>query len=614
MNVQYKSHMPLEQWANERGHNWLIHQALKWLRQYASDFLPETLDETLIQFGVAFADSPWFGQPESFDSRHLQGRSVISIREDLAGVKASEDCTGWGNESCVLARYVSNPNLYLSLRWMLHSPVYEDVEMVFAADNLAHYPHNGPVRLDGTSGRTDVVASGSNHRWGVNAMYYGATLYELARSFWDGLDPEPDLYKLRSLSTGTIQIPLWTTTSHARTKVPSTHLGGNPFIRTQEGWATWPIWVLSPDNYSPEKLKNQHPGRSARAAAIYLGWSLHMMHDLAVPFHAMNQAGKIHAQTENELDVWIKEGKFDHLPVVKTSSPGGKIAYKWIDEAPFWPNFSEEFKRQDFCRSYSSTPAYGSQYQIEEGQLLKRFEDMVSKSRSFFKATHPSKRSREEESIGAWEYLLDCALKHTIMMIACLKRQTGFVGTVKDKSGKRLNHTELIFRSKDRAVEKKVYTDSNGEFAIALPTLTDYEIHVNAQGMPHQENKWYRLTRGGFTEVNIILGGSTIPNSIEGIVYLYVGTTSRRPLKNVQILVLDSQGVLVQTTTTGNNGRYNLQVEKPGSHTVKAKYSRMIKECQINVIGKMKMDWGFSIEHPIEFEDPNHDTGRAIPK
>lgn len=34
----------------------------------------------------------------------------------------------------------------------------------------------------------DVVASGSNHRWGVNAMYYGATLYELARSFWDGLE------------------------------------------------------------------------------------------------------------------------------------------------------------------------------------------------------------------------------------------------------------------------------------------------------------------------------------------------------------------------------------------------------------------------------------------
>lgn len=190
---------------------------------------------------------------------------------------------------------------------------------------------------------------------------------------------------------------MWTTTSHAKTKVPSTNLGGNPFIRTEEGWATWPIWVLSPDNYSPEKLKNQHPGRSARAAAICL--RLVFAHDA----RSCRTVSRYESGWENprpngiELDVWIDEEKFDHLPVVTGSSSGGKIPYKWIDETPFSPNFSEEFKRQDFCRYYSSTPAYRITIPIEEGQLLKKFEDMVSKSRSFFKATHPSKRSHVED-------------------------------------------------------------------------------------------------------------------------------------------------------------------------------------------------------------------------
>lgn len=597
MNVQYKGHLPLSQWAKKNGHNWLIQKALDWLRKYAPEFIPPNLDERLIHYGVAFADSPWFGQPESFDSNSPRGKPLPSIRDDLENVNASRKCIGLIGRSCVTVRYVKNPNLYLALRWSANHPFGSIVNENFAADNLAHYAHREPLRLDGTEGRTDVLASGEKGRWGVNAMHYGATLYELARRFSIGLDPAPDLRQLKNMKTGTIQVIHYTTTSHAKTGVPDTNLGSNPFIRTKDGVATWPIWVLEPGDYSPEKLAKQKPGRSVRAATIYLGWALHMMHDLAVPFHARDQAGKIHQKVEGELDTWIGEGKFDHLPVVKDTQFGERTSYRWVDESPFRSNFYEEFRRQDFCRKYSSTPIYGGEYLVEQGELIKRFKKMAEVSYDFYDAVHPSKRSSKEASIAAWEYLLDCALKHTIMMIACLNRKAGFVGSIKGKDGKGIKKAEVCVRSKDGTVDKKVSTDDNGNFAIALPKLVDYEITVNSPGLPSQTNRWYKLERGGFEKVDIVIGGSTAANSISGTVHRYIGTSSRSPLENVKIEVFDSGGKLTKSANTNNSGRYKIELEATGLYTVKATWMST-QQTRVNVRGSRTLDWGFNVPDP----------------
>lgn len=610
MNVQYKGHLPLSQWAKKNGHNWLVQKALEWLRKYAPEFIPPNLDERLIHYGVAFADSPWFGQPESFDADNPLGKQLASIRDDLKNVNASRKCTSFNildptsavAKSCVTARYVKKPNLYLRVHWSVNSPIGSIFTDGYAADNLAHYSHKGPLRLDGgKADRTDVVAFGENGRWGVNAMHYGATLYELARRFSTGLDPAPDLRQLRNMKTGTIQVPHWTTTSHAKAKVPDTNLGSNPFIRTKDGVATWPMWVLEPGDYSPEKLAKQKPGRSARAATIYLGWALHMMHDLAVPFHARDQAGKIHQKVEGELDTWIGEGKFDHLPVVKNTQFGERTAYRWVNEAPFspfWPNFYEEFKRQDFCRKYSSTPIYGGEYLVEQGELIKRFKKMAEVSYDFYDAVHPSKRSSKEASIAAWEYLLDCALKHTIMMIACLNRKAGFVGSIKGKDGKGIKKAEVCVRSKDGTVDKKVSTDDNGNFAIALPKLVDYEITVNSPGLPSQTNRWYKLERGGFEKVDIVIGGSTAANSISGTVHRYIGTSSRSPLENVKIEVFDSGGKLTKSANTNKSGYYKIELEVTDSYTAKATGLKSTKQAKVDVRGSRTLDWGFNVPDP----------------
>jgi len=560
MNVQYKSDN-LEKWVDQKAHNWLIHQAFVWLQVHAPHLLPKELDERYVQYGAAFADYPWYGRPESFAAAPEGGQSVKGVRDNLDGHTVGSDCVGLGNDYCVEARYWKKINLYLAVRWMA-SYIVGAVRETSPVDQLGHYPNNTLLRLDGTEGRSDQSVTNC---WEIKGNVYGTQLYELARSFWSELEPEPDMHLLPKRSPGSIFIRhLIPSLGHASVTLPATCLGANPYIPSSNSspFFTWPVWV--PEKYNPEVLLAQHPGRIKRAASIYLGWALHIMHDLGMPFHAMNRFGRYHLNAEDELDAWIGEGKFNHLPVTDMPSMGGATKYRFSKKTAYWPGFYGEFLRPDYCRKFS-LDAYGG-YSVEKGELPNRFVEVSKLAGPLYNDVHPGNRSSQAASIAAWEYILDLALKNTIMMIACLQRNMGFRGVVSDSSGNLLKDAELTFTSEDEATVGKGKTDSKGEFVVRLSKHGNYNLTIKHPRQPDHTNCWYVLNRGGFRLLNIRIGDKTSPNGLYGKVYLVLDHFTRNPLRNA--VVEATSGNFKTSTTTNNSGGFKIGIHHPGDYMI----------------------------------------------
>lgn len=170
------------------------------------------------------------------------------------------------------------------------------------------------------------------------AATYGSILYQLARQFFERSHAEPRLEHLvhAGVAPGfrAGSVPGASPFRDVKVDFPSTYLGGMPYIcagssrldSCSDGSPTWPIWV--PETYehdrSPESanvisfldaLVHPRPGRSNRAALMYLGWALHMLQDLAMPHHAANWTGKEHQTIDgygNDIhaigDVWMCNG------------------------------------------------------------------------------------------------------------------------------------------------------------------------------------------------------------------------------------------------------------------------------------------------------------------
>ncbi len=177
------------------------------------------------------------------------------------------------------------------------------------------------------------------------APRYGSILYQLSRKFFQGSPAEPSLNELiragndvpaddkhNSWKTGGMYgaAAVFGTAdfSSASVAFPHTYLGGNPFIcaggsqitdTCADGTPTWPTWV--PEQYDggdPQafinKLSVVNPGRSDRAALIYLGWTAHLMQDLSLPHHASNWSSGQHANQD-------AIGDFFAVADVETNSP-----------------------------------------------------------------------------------------------------------------------------------------------------------------------------------------------------------------------------------------------------------------------------------------------------
>jgi len=335
LNVDYKEDEPIENWARTKGHNWLVNKAFKFMKANLSARLPSGLEEIYIHYGVAFADSPWLGLPRTFSQEFPNGRRVPSIREDLWGTRPvpaqssleikynpkHDEASKEGRE---------RPNLYLNVRYVLSAAIFGTERPIFAVDNISHYAHDTELRADGSYFCDDVLARGPRGvgSWAVKGDQYALRLYELARRFWPGsIEADPSLSELIKVEAPGNLSNTCGTAGSSHLEVPATYLGSNPFVLTRQGTATWPIWV--PDVYSPEKVTQTKPPRSKRASAIYLGWSLHMLHDLSHPYHAMNKAGPIHACSEQDLDNWIQEGRFEHLPILAPLFGGSAPKYRY---------------------------------------------------------------------------------------------------------------------------------------------------------------------------------------------------------------------------------------------------------------------------------------------
>lgn len=153
---------------------------------------------------------------------------------------------------------------------------------------------------------------------------YGAILYQLARKFFVGSAAEPSLSELVKVGNS---VPGWHTGNmqghggldEMSMTFPHTYLGGNPHVCSGSsstdpcaaGQPTWPVWVPE-STPTLEAMEVQNPGRSDRAALIYLGWAAHMMQDASAPHHAANWTGKEH---QNQDD-------FGDLPYLYTLTPG----------------------------------------------------------------------------------------------------------------------------------------------------------------------------------------------------------------------------------------------------------------------------------------------------
>jgi hypothetical protein len=170
------------------------------------------------------------------------------------------------------------------------------------------------------------------------------------------------------------------------------------------------VWV--PDRFGSDKLTQLKPPQSMRASAIYLGWSLHLLHDLSHPYHAANRSGDKHKQSEAELDRWIKEGKFEDLP--RFDAPGfagrpTKAKYTWSDEQVYRPTMWADLVNKDY-QDWSNQ------------QVIHRYRECVNAAKGHY---GDIRRSSERRRLAAYEQLLDMALKNTIMMIASINAPGG---------------------------------------------------------------------------------------------------------------------------------------------------------------------------------------------
>ena len=584
MNQDYKKD-ELASWVNNKAHNWLIHKAFEFIRSNMASKMPPGLEERYVHYGVSFADRPWYGRPESFDGSHPNGKKVNGVRDDLWGDKISDDCAGFFNNICVGVRYPpgstpDKPNLYLVARWVFSM----GQEIIFpssgrpecAVDNIAHYLNGKELRGDGTLGSTARLAAGPYGRgaWKIKAPDYGAELYRLAREFWPGAEPIPNTFGLIMVSyPGRLlneswpgELAFFERTAEADVEL-RTWLGGNPFISASKGGPTWPIWL--PETYSVAELTREKPPQQKRAAAVYLGWALHMLHDLAVPPHISNETGNYHEDTENEIDKWIQEGKYSHLPVLSpwTGAPGsgpgpgagGEAKYKYS---------AKKVYRADIVQDWMNEG-----YKVADSALVGKFSGVASYSKPLVNNVHPDRRSGEGASIAAYEYLLDIALKETIELIMAIPQavEMGFQGRVMgikriDKPVPVGNATIKVAHE-NGAITKTASTDSTGYFRIDLPKSGKYTMvfeHPDFRPLPYQPS--LSLLRPGYLNAGEyqMLSIELLQTGIRGYVSSKVGNISS-PLGGARVKITGPKVLNTVTATSGEFlaslplGKYNVE-------------------------------------------------------
>lgn len=211
------------------------------------------------------------------------------------------------------------------------------VDEAHDCDSLHHYGNYGVIE---TNDGADAANPGH-----LIAPVYADGLYELAVKFWPGGEA-PSLESLRYLDAGQIMM---TGLDITPTDLMNTYVGGLPHCERHfydiyysqyferycnDCGLSCPLalpyiqYQAHRDAYRDAKNKcpvwppgialdsdGKQTMESIEFALEYLGWALHMIQDLTIPYHALNQATSGHSSWENSITELWREGAFDDLPL-----------------------------------------------------------------------------------------------------------------------------------------------------------------------------------------------------------------------------------------------------------------------------------------------------------
>lgn len=188
-------------------------------------------------------------------------------------------------------------------------------------DAIHHYGQTGDI-VAWKAGSPKTVAANTG---GFAGPFYGQVLFDQAVRFWPG-DPAPDLSLLPYRDAGYIRASFLVTSV---TDLGNTYVGGQAFCEKHAHLTLgssvisihecpkWPLWAAID---AKGKIAREEFGVSLK----YLGWAIHLVEDLTVPYHANNQATHIHSTYESDVHTKIENGDFNHLPIL-----GPSAAYKY---------------------------------------------------------------------------------------------------------------------------------------------------------------------------------------------------------------------------------------------------------------------------------------------
>lgn len=222
--------------------------------------------------------------------------------------------------------------LYKYLPWLVEGSWYADhtpldctwgvsfpLSIVFdsktyTCDQLHHYGEVGDIRTEASS---KVANTGD-----FAAPYYAKVLFDQAIKFWPG-GVKPSLAELPLKDGVTITLP------GIEKDLGKTFVGGLPYCKA---WAwvqkefkqppgveakgycpKWPDWAAKHAQWLNDVYKI--PIESRKNAMKYLGWAVHLVQDITVPQNAINFGDNSSEEFESEMEAWIKQKKFNHLPL-----------------------------------------------------------------------------------------------------------------------------------------------------------------------------------------------------------------------------------------------------------------------------------------------------------
>ncbi|SPH18789.1 hypothetical protein DEA8626_02334 [Defluviimonas aquaemixtae] len=184
-------------------------------------------------------------------------------------------------------------------------------------DAIHHYGHIGDI-VAWKTGSPKTVAANTG---GFAGPFYGQVLFDQAVRFWPG-GPAPDLSLLPYRDAGYIRASFLVTSV---TDLGNTYVGGQAFCEKHAHLTLgssvisihecpkWPLWAAI-------DAKGKIAREESEVSLRYLGWAIHLVEDLTVPYHANNQATDTHSAYENDVHTKIENGDFDHLPILALSA------------------------------------------------------------------------------------------------------------------------------------------------------------------------------------------------------------------------------------------------------------------------------------------------------